>query len=424
MGTLKVGFVGAGFISRFQLEALRYVRGVDLVGVVSPNRGEEFARLARDSGMTECVAYDSVREMCNHIDIPAIFSPNHTRTEIAEEIVDAVRDGAALRGVICEKPLGRTVQEAQRLVDLIAETALPTSYFENQLFMPPMQKQMEQLAPQQKAMGPMTLARAAEEHAGPHEPWFWDPTRQGGGVLSDMGCHSIAVCWYILTPHGKTMSVMEPISVNADVALLKWGQTRWRDQLKSRMGVDYHRTPAEDFATGLITFRNRESGQVVKGQFTVSWMYEKQGLRLFMDGVGPGYAFEMNTLQSPLSIFIGDEAAESVANSETALEKATASRGLLAVQPNEADLYGYVGEWEDLRDAFATDRPCLADWNFGLEITRLCQAAYLSAERGTVVDLTDSAVQEELKSYRSLIAQGRGSEVLLHRQGVRSKGGV
>ena len=26
---------------------------------------------------------------------------------------------------------------------------------------------------------------------GPHEPWFWDVNRSGGGVMLDMGCHSI-----------------------------------------------------------------------------------------------------------------------------------------------------------------------------------------------------------------------------------------
>ena len=94
------------------------------------------------------------------------------------------------------------------------------------------------------------------------------------------------------------------------------------------------------FATGIVTYRNPETGQRVKGQFTVSWMYDKQGLRLCMDGLGQGYAFEINTLQSSVQVFIGDEAAEAAADAETALEKSTASRGLLAGEPNEADLYG------------------------------------------------------------------------------------
>ncbi len=130
------------------------------------------------------------------------------------------------------------------------------------------------------------------------------------------------------------------------------GQPSWKAKLLKDRGVDYSKVPAEDFATGMITYKNPETGQKVKAQFTNSWMFDKQGLRLFMDGMGPGYAFEVNTLVSPLNIFIGDAAAEAIKDAETALEKATATRGLLAVQPNEADLYGYTDENEDALAAF------------------------------------------------------------------------
>jgi len=131
-----------------------------------------------------------------------------------------------------------------------------------------------------------------------------------------------------------------------------------------------------------------------------------------MDGLGPGYAFEVNSLKSPLEVFIGDAAAEAVADAESALEKATASRGLLAVQPNEADLYGYVDELNDACKAFLSGGSALLNWEYGLEITKLVQAGYLSAERRKTVDLTDPAIQKELDSYKSLIAQGRGGELL------------
>jgi predicted dehydrogenase len=261
-------------------------------------------------------------------------------------------------------------------------------------------------------MGPLGLARSSEEHSGPHEGWFWDPTKQGGGVLSDMGCHSIAVGWYVLTPYGKPATFLEPISVTAVTSLLKWGIPKYRAQLLARMGVDYSKTPAEDFATGMVTFKNPETGQLVQAQFTNSWMYDKQGLRLLMDGLGPGYAFELNSLRSPLEVFIGDEAAEAVADSETALEKATASRGLLTVETNEADLYGYVDEIQDAVENFKQGKDGFLNFAYGMEITRLCQAAYLSAETGQTVFLSDPATQSALKTYKSLISQGRGAEIL------------
>lgn len=412
MERVRIGFIGAGFIARFQCLALKQVRGIDLVGVVSPNRAGELVEYVNESGLGPCVEYGSIGELCAHCDVVGIFSPNFLREEHVRAVVDAVRGGAGLKGVICEKPLAGTVGAARALVGLAEGVGLQTFYFENQLHMKPIRQQMEQLRPQQEAMGPLSLVRSAEEHGGPHEPWFWDPVRQGGGVLSDMGCHSIAVGWYALTPFGKPLTFLEPVSVSCELGLLKWGLPEWRADLQARMGVDYGKTPAEDFATGVVTFRNPESGQLVKAQFTNSWMYEKQGLRLFMDGMGPGYAFEVDSLRTATSIFIGDAAADGVADGEGALEKSTASRGLLAVESNEADLYGYVDEMEEVRDCILGGRKPLADWGYGVEIVRLVAAAYMAGERGVVVDLTDDGVNAELEDYVSLIAQGRGREVL------------
>jgi hypothetical protein len=145
----------------------------------------------------------------------------------------------------------------------------------------------------------------------------------------------------------------------------------------------------------------------------VSWMYDKQGLRLLTDGLGPGYALEANSLRSPLEVFIGDAAATTVADAELALEKATASRGLLAIQPNEPDLYGYTDENVDALAAFRSGRSALLDFDDGLDVVRLTMAAYMSAERKRVVDLTDASTRQELETYVPLIQQGRGTETLL-----------
>jgi len=412
--SLKLGLIGSGFVANFHARALTQVRSVDVEGVVSRtvSHAQQLSDVVKKQNLGSGTVFKSITEMADHVDALAIFSPNFTRVAVMEEIVNAVKKGAGLKGVICEKPLGRNVREARRLVELAEEANLKTAYFENQIFMKPIRVQMAQLEPQQKAMGPLVLTRSAEEHSGPHMPWFWDPTRQGGGVLSDMGCHSIAVGWYTLTPLGKSPTFLQPVSVSADCALLKWGQPQWRKKLLERHGVDYSQTPAEDFTTGMVTYRNPETGQQVKAQFTDSWMFEKQGLRLFMDGMGPGYAFEVNTLNSALQIFIGDEAAEAVADAETALEKSTASRGLLSVQFNEPDLYGYTDENADAAEAFLEGRNGFLSWRYGLEITKLVMAAYLSAEQKKTIDLTDPSVQQALETYVPLIQQGRGAEVL------------
>ena len=410
--TLNYGIIGGGFITEFQLRALTSVRGVDVAGLVSRTPPEARADFVRRHGLGEGIVYRDIAEMVPHVDVVAFFGPNFTRVAAMEEVAAAVRKGARLKGLICEKPLGRNLAEADRMLALAKDIGAPTAYFENQIHMKSVKVALAQLRNVIDAMGPLSLARASEEHSGPHNAWFWDPTLQGGGVLSDMGCHSIALAWYALTPPGKPPTHLVPQSVNAEVGLLKWGQPRECDALRARYGVDYTKQPAEDFATGVITFAHPDTGQRVKGQFTVSWMYDKQGLRLLLDGLGPGYALEANSLRSPLEVFIGDAAAAGVADAERALEKSTATQGLLAVQPNEPDLYGYVDENEDAVQAFRSGRPALLDWSYGREIVRLTMAAYLSAEERRTVDLQDTATNARLERYVPLIQAGRGREIL------------
>ncbi|MBN1402261.1 MAG: Gfo/Idh/MocA family oxidoreductase [Anaerolineae bacterium] len=414
MKTLRLGLIGAGFVAHFYARALEQVRGVEIAGITSRTwrRAEELAMSVRERGLGEALVYESVGGLARGVDALAICAPNDARVQIMEEIAAAVQQGAELLGVMCEKPLARNLKEARRLVALADGLELKTAYLENQILMKPVRAQLAQLASVQQEMGPPVLARSAEEHGGPHAGWFWDPTQQGGGVLLDMGCHSIAAAWYALTPPDKPLTFLRPVSISARCALLKWGLPQWRRELLSRYGVDYALTPAEDFATGTIIFEHPDSGQRAMAQFTNSWMFEKQGLRLLMDGMGPGYAFEVNTLLSPVQIFVGDAAAEAVADAELALEKSTASRGLLAVQYNEPDLYGYTDELEEAAQAFLAGRDGCLPWSYGLEITRLIMAAYLSAERGCTLDLTDPEIQRELDTYVPLIQQGRGREVL------------
>ncbi|HOA50822.1 MAG: Gfo/Idh/MocA family oxidoreductase [Thermogutta sp.] len=412
METIRYGIVGGGFYAKFQLRALEQVRGIEVAGLVSRRPPEALSQFVQAKRLGEGRIFPSVREMAHHVDVVAIYAPNFARVPIVEEIGKALDEGAKLRAVICDKPLARNLREARQMIERLRPFGVPLIYFENQLHMKAVQQARAQLEPVVKTMGPLTLVRASEEHAGPHSAWFWDPVQQGGGVMTDMGCHSVAVAWYLLTPPGKPLGFLRPIAVQADLSLLKWGRPQYREALRQRFGVDYSKTPADDFATGLITFLNPETNCISKAQFTVSWMYDKQGLRVMIDGIGPGYAFEFNTLRSPLEVFVGDVAAAAVADAEAALEKQQATRGLVTVQPNEPDLYGYVDENIDALESLLTGRPALMDWDFGREIVKLTMAAYLSAERRATVDLTDPQTLAYLEDYVPLIQQGRGREVL------------
>jgi len=54
----------------------------------------------------------------------------------------------------------------------------------------------------------------------------------------------------------------------------------------------------------------------------------------------------------------------------------------------------------------------MLNFEYGLLITMLTMAAYMSFEKKKTVDLTDSKTQEELKTYIPLIQQGKGAKIL------------
>ena len=124
MAVLKLGIVGAGFVANFHARALTQVRNMEIAGVTALKGAEALSAYAKKQGLGEGTVYPNVGEMAKHVEAIAVYAPNFARLEIVEQIVAAVKQGAALRGIICEKPLGRNVKEARRLVDLAKEAGL------------------------------------------------------------------------------------------------------------------------------------------------------------------------------------------------------------------------------------------------------------------------------------------------------------
>src|SRR5512140_3159654 len=121
---LGVGFIGSGFNSRFHIQSFAGVRDADVRGIWSPNakNARSAADLARQVDVGDPRAYRSIEEMVADPAIDAIWlcGPNQARIENIEEIVKAIRGGAELRGLACEKPLARNVAEAKKVAKLAA----------------------------------------------------------------------------------------------------------------------------------------------------------------------------------------------------------------------------------------------------------------------------------------------------------------
>jgi predicted dehydrogenase len=406
-GPLRIGLLGSGFIAGFHLQALLGVRDVTVAGVFSPTPAhrEALAERANAMDLGPCKAFGSVGELVGSGEVDAVWilGPNDTRLDHMRAIHESVKGkGSSLLGVACEKPLARNLVEAREMLRLAEDAGLNHGYLENQVFSTAVQRGKEVIWRRGvPAAGRPYLARAAEEHSGPHAPWFWLGEKQGGGVLSDMMCHSVEVARYLLTEPGKGRESLELKSANATIANLKWTRPKYAEQLKREMGpeVDYLRRPAEDFARGTLILED-EAGEKVMIEATTSWSYVGPGLRIQLELLGPEYAMEFSTLNTGLKIFLSRNVTG--AEGEDLVEKQSAEQGLMPVLEDEAATYGYTLEDRHMVEAFRKGEVPLETFHDGVAVVEMLMALYRSAETGSTVHLPN----DELETYVPPVARG------------------
>ena len=387
---LGIGFIGGGFIARFHIKSLIGVRDTDVLGVVSKPRdtAEEAAIFAREIGVGDAKAYDSITDMVADKNIHALWicAPNFTRIEVMEEIVHAIETGKGeLIGVTCEKHLGRNVAEAQRMLELAQKVDLLDGYLENQVFSPSITRGKEIIWARGAATtGRPFLARAAEEYSGPHMPWFWEGELQGGGVLNDMMCHSVEEARFMLTEPGKPRDSIKPVSVSAHTDCLKWQRPKYAEILSKNSGgkTDYLKRPSEDFARSLIEYLD-ENGEKIIVETTTSWCFVGEGLRLSLELFGPEYSMFVNTLDPDLKVFFSREVSGKAG--EDLVEKQNAESGGMPIVSNEAEVYGYTAENRHMVESFLAGKRPDENFSDGLNVTELLMTAYMSAEAGKTI---------------------------------------
>ncbi len=404
---LGIGFVGGGFITRFHIQSLIGVRNCNVLGVMSKTRqsAEESAALARTIGVGDAKVFDTVEDMVKDPNIDAIWicAPNFTRIEIIEEIVKTMESGkGTLIGITCEKPLGRNVMEAKKVLELTLKAGLLDGYLENQVFAPSVTRGREIIWERgARTTGRPYLARAAEEHSGPHMPWFWEGELQGGGVLNDMMCHSVEEARFMLTDPQKGRESLTPLSVNAYASCLKWQRPEYAEILRSNSGgkTDYLKRPAEDFARSLIEYQD-EDGHNLVVETTTSWCFVGAGLRLSMELFGPEYSMFINTLNPDLKVFFSRQVAGK--EGEDLVEKQNAESGEMPVVSSEAETYGYTAENRHMVESFLSGKRPQENFSDGLAVTELLMTAYMSAEQ----DKTIPFPPPELDEFIPAVAKG------------------
>jgi predicted dehydrogenase len=175
---MRVGIVGVGFMGSTHAQAW-YQTEAEMVGFAAETQ-EEAGPLAQQYGVR---IYPDLQTMLNDVDIVDICTPTHLH---AEMVLQAARAG---KQIVCEKPLGRTVEEGQAMIRACKEAGV-------QLFVAHVVRYFPEYA-QAKAVvdsgqigqpGVIRLSRGSYRPKKPNGNWFLDEAKSGG-IMLDLMIH-------------------------------------------------------------------------------------------------------------------------------------------------------------------------------------------------------------------------------------------
>lgn len=200
MEKLKVGVVGAGGISEAHLPRLKErSEAVELVGIADINR-EAAQRIAEKYGITGIES--DYHSLLPHVDAILVCVPTHLHAPIA---IAALEAGKA---VFCEKPLARTLEQADAMLraaqnsDGVLQVGFVRRFDDEWLAW--------QQAVQQNKIGRPIVWRDVAAGSGPAALWFGRDEQGGGPFLDgcihnfDFALHTFGEAEWVFC-HGRTL---------------------------------------------------------------------------------------------------------------------------------------------------------------------------------------------------------------------------
>ena len=240
--TVRVGIIGCGGIANGKhLPSLAKIQEVEMVAFcdIVVERAE---KAREDYGGSESKVYNDYREMLadTELDVVHVLTPNNCHAEMT---IAALESG---KHVMCEKPMAKTSEEAQAMLDAAKRTGKKlTIGYQNRF-----RKDAKYLKTvcDDGELGEIYLgkAKAIRRRAVPTWGVFLDEEAQGGGPLIDIGTHALDLTLW-------TMNNYEPLYAVGNV-YHKLSQTENAANAWGPWNPDEF--TVEDSAFGFITMKN------------------------------------------------------------------------------------------------------------------------------------------------------------------------
>jgi len=371
MAQLQAAVIGAGFVGRAHIDALRRL-GIPIRGVLgsSPERAEttrEALNLPR--------AYRSIEEVAAdpELDVVHICTPNYLHFEQASVLL---RSG---KHVMCEKPVAMTTRESSALIELAREYNRSNGVCYNLRYYPLCQEARARVASGMIGEPRLVHGNFLQDWLFYPTDWNWRLETQLGGDLravSDIGTH-----WLDLA---QWLTGRKVVEVCGDLATVIPVRQRPRGRVETFQAAgdaatDPVKISTDDYASVLLRFEAN-----VRGSMTVSQVSAGRKAALTFEINGSEGSLAWNS-EHPNELWVGNR---SEGNRELLKDPSLMkpeARGYAAYPGGHAE--GYPDTFVQLfRDFYAHiekgGEAQFPTFQTGHDEMVLCEAIALSAREG------------------------------------------
>lgn len=193
----RVGFLGVGWIGRHRMAAMLGTDAIEAVAIADP---DEESRAEALKAAPDAVVVDGLDELLGAgLDGVVIASPSALH---ADQSIAALDAGVA---VFCQKPLGRTAAEVDRVIEAAKGSNKLLGVDLSYRFTSGMAAIRELMW--RGEIGTVFGVDLTFHNAyGPDKSWFYDPALSGGGCVMDLGVHLVDLgLWALGWPEVTTV---------------------------------------------------------------------------------------------------------------------------------------------------------------------------------------------------------------------------
>ncbi len=366
MDKLRVGIIGTAWPGQRHIEGYQRRDDVEIVALADVNT--ELAEEIRAQYTINGKVYGDYREMLElgGVDAVSICTPNFLHAPMA---IDALQAG---KHVLLEKPLANTLEAGKRIAEQVAATDCVFMMAYNNRFRP--ESLILKAHIDAGRLGEIYYAKTGWlRHATEFflRGWFTDKDKSGGGPLIDLGVHVLDLTLWL-------MGNPRPVNVTGSV------YQKFTDMLSAHGG----RVDVEDLAAAFVKLDN--GATIVLDVSWVSHIDEPNYVYSQLFGTQGGARIERKTGTEDLEIY-------TVCNGVTLVE-APRFNSYRMQQPGYMFYESFAGEIAEFVDSIKQGRQPSATITHGLDVLRVLDAIYRSAETGASVALDPEQEDQALAS--------------------------